>query len=390
MWFALIVSSFGDFLALYAVLSVASFRMNANAAQITGVQIASLLPIVIMGPLAGVFVDRWPLKRTMVCSDVLRVILTLLLLGATQLWHFYAILALISIVSGFFGPAQQCTIRFSVPPEGMMAVSAIMQQAIFLIRVISPGIAGLMVASFGAKSCFWIDSLSFAGSAMLIGAAAIQLRPPALQLEQEPTSNALHGVWRDMRVGFEFIARHHEVLFVVIALSIAVFTLGCFGAILAVYVRESLHGSTRLFGLAGSLIGVGILFGFFSVQRLAKSHSNQTLVFGGLLGMGAGNLLLGVAPFTASALSAIFAVGFSVAAILLPAQTLLQQETPAELMGRVNSTGMSIVFGAQVLGLFFAGLLAKAVGVQGLFTAGAVLLIVISFAGRAAMQSGKL
>ena len=93
LWYAQTISVFGDFLALFAVIAILTFKLHATAQQVTGVQIAYMLPIAILGILAGVFVDRWPLKPTMVASDSIRAALCLLLLFATQIWHFYAILA---------------------------------------------------------------------------------------------------------------------------------------------------------------------------------------------------------------------------------------------------------------------------------------------------------
>src|ERR1700753_2244342 len=92
LWYSQVISVFGDFLALYAVISFLTFKLHATAQEVTGVQIAFLLPIAILGFLAGVFVDRWPLKPTMVSSDSIRAALCLLLLAAHQIWHFYAIL----------------------------------------------------------------------------------------------------------------------------------------------------------------------------------------------------------------------------------------------------------------------------------------------------------
>src|SRR3954464_14926608 len=86
VWYAQVVSLFGDFLALFAVIAVVSFMMHGTANQITGVQIAFMLPIVIVGPIAGVFVDRWPLKPTLVASDLIRAVLALLLIPSTALW----------------------------------------------------------------------------------------------------------------------------------------------------------------------------------------------------------------------------------------------------------------------------------------------------------------
>src|SRR5213596_3464116 len=89
VWYAQVISLFGDFLALFAVIVVVSFAMHGTPNQITGVQIAYMLPIVFVGPIAGVFVDRWPLKPTLVASDLIRAALALMLIPATALWQVY-------------------------------------------------------------------------------------------------------------------------------------------------------------------------------------------------------------------------------------------------------------------------------------------------------------
>src|ERR1700735_2293936 len=168
LWYAQIISVFGDFLALFAVISILTFKLHGTAQQITGVQISYMLPIAVLGIMAGVFVDRWPLKTTMVSSDSIRAALVLLLIFARQPWHFYAVLAAISIVSSFFSPAQGIAIRSAVPLHGLRSANALMQQVMFGMRIIGPAIASFMVASFGPISCYVLDSASFVGSAMLI------------------------------------------------------------------------------------------------------------------------------------------------------------------------------------------------------------------------------
>src|SRR5206468_1922475 len=99
VWYAQVVSLFGDFLALFAVIAVVSFRMHGTPAQLTGLQISYLLPIVFVGPVAGVFVDRWPVRPTLITSDLIRAGLALLLIPATSIWQIYAVLAALSCVS---------------------------------------------------------------------------------------------------------------------------------------------------------------------------------------------------------------------------------------------------------------------------------------------------
>ena len=80
LWYAQIVSLLGDFLALFAVISVVSFQLHGSPAQVTGVQISYMLPLALLGPISGVFVDRWPLKPTLVASDLVRAGLVVLAL----------------------------------------------------------------------------------------------------------------------------------------------------------------------------------------------------------------------------------------------------------------------------------------------------------------------
>src|SRR5689334_11698205 len=119
LWLAQVVSVFGDFLAIFAVISVVTFKMNGTAAQITLITVSFMLPFALISPVAGVFVDRWNVKQTMIVSDLIRAVLVILLLFAnSSLTAIYAILFVMSAVSTFFVPAQSVTLRTVVPKEG--------------------------------------------------------------------------------------------------------------------------------------------------------------------------------------------------------------------------------------------------------------------------------
>ncbi len=388
LWYAQIISVFGDFLALFAVISILTFKLHANAQQVTGVQIAYLLPIAILGIIAGVFVDRWPLKPTMVSSDSIRAGLCLLLLAAHQVWHFYIILAAISIVSSFFSPAQGVAIRSAVPFHGLRSANALMQQVMFGMRIIGPAIAAFMVASFGAVSCYVLDSVSFLGSACLIATVpfvAQAVAAPAAA-DDRAKAGALGRIGSDMKQGISFIVHHAGLLFVILALAAGMFVIGCFGPLIAVYVRDSLHASTKVFGIASGLIGLGMLLGVNALNTFAKNVKNTVLVYCGLAGIGVGLAFLAGLAHVWSTMVGDFVIGFAVAGIIIPSQTMIQEETPAALMGRVGSTTMSVVFTAQIAGLVLSGILAERIGVRHVFAVCAGLLAVLIVAGRLFME----
>ncbi len=387
LWYAQIVSTFGDFLALFAVIGVLTFSLRATPEQVTGLQIAYLLPIAILGILAGVFVDRWPLKPTMVASDLLRAALCLLLVLAHSLWHFYLILAAISVVSSFFGPAQGVAIRSAVPLHGLRSANALLQQVMFGMRIIGPAIAAFIVASFGARVCYFADSASFVASGFLIASLAIsrpQTAAPAASASAE--KKGLAAILPDMREGISFIVHHAALLFVILALAAGMFVLGCFGPLIAVYVRDSLHASTRVFGIASAMIGVGMFLGINTLNTFGKNLRNELLVYSGLGGIAVGLCFLtGITQVWATILGNLI-IGFAVAGIVVPSNTMIQQETPPALMGRVGSTVMSLIFTAQILGLVLSGQLAGRIGVRHVFAYCAAMLVVLILAGKLFME----
>jgi MFS transporter, DHA3 family, macrolide efflux protein len=387
LWYAQIISVFGDFLALFAVISILTFKLNATAQQITGVQISYMLPIAVLGIMAGVFVDRWPLKPTMVSSDSIRAILCLLLIFATRIWHFYAILAAISIVSSFFSPAQGVAIRSAVPLHGLRSANALMQQVMFGMRIIGPAIASFMVASFGERICYYMDSASFVGSALLIASVPFLAQAPKPSIpEAHHEASALAKIWLDMKQGFNFIIHHAALLFVILAMAAGMFVLGCFGPLIAVYVRDSLHASTKSFGVVSAMIGLGMLIGINGLNTFGKKLGDKLLVYSGLCGIAVGLLILTLLPHVWSTIIGNLIVGFSVAGIIVPSQTLFQQATPPELMGRVGSTFMSIIFAAQISGLVLSGILTQHIGVRQVFALCATMLVILMAVGKLFME----
>jgi DHA3 family macrolide efflux protein-like MFS transporter len=388
LWYAQIISVFGDMLVLYAVIGVLAFKLHATARQVTGVQIAYLLPIAILGVIAGVFVDRWPLKPTMVASDAVRAGLVVLLLVATQMWHFYAILAAISVFSSLFGPAQGVAIRSAVPIHGLRSANALMQQVMVGMRIVGPAAAAFLVGTFGPVSCYLLDSASFVGSALLIASVSF-IRPTesAPRAGANPAQpSALARIWNDMKEGIDFIVHHAALLFVILALASGMFVIGCFGPLVAVYVRDNLQASTKAFGLASAFIGVGMLIGINALTVLGKTVKSSVLVYSGLGGIAIGLVILAGVAHISTTFFGTFVIGLGVAGIVIPSQTLIQQETPAALMGRVGSTVMSLIFTAQISGLILSGVLAAAIGVRSVFAVCALLVVILVAVGRIWME----
>src|SRR5579864_6599290 len=198
---AQLVSIFGDFLAIFAVFSLVTFRLHGTATQVSMILVAYLLPLAVISPLAGVFVDKWNVKWTMITSDLIRGVLVLGLLYVRDLNAIYAIFFALSTVSSFFVPAQSVAVRILAPPAGLMTVNVLMSQAVQGSQIISPAVAGLLVQWFGANSCFLFDSASFFFSAAMVMTLTIKRAPSATKAEPASVASSL-------RQGFRFIFTH--------------------------------------------------------------------------------------------------------------------------------------------------------------------------------------
>jgi DHA3 family macrolide efflux protein-like MFS transporter len=192
----------------------------------------------------------------------------------------------------------------------------------------------------------------------------------------------VHAIVHEMGEGMRFILHHAAISFVVMAMAAGMFVLGCFGPLIAIWVRDWLHAKAGVFGIVSAMVGTGMMLGMPFVRRLSGRVPNSTLVLSGLAGIGLGALLLGALPWVPASMLACFTLGFTFAGVIVPAQTLMQQETPHALMGRISSTTMSVVFFAQLIGLALSGVLAQAFGVRAVFFLCAVLAWVLTGAGK--------
>src|SRR5580658_6967514 len=106
LWIAQLVSVFGDYLAVFAMFSIVTFNLHGTPFQVSMILVAYLAPMAVISPLAGVFVDKWSVKWTMIASDLICGAMLTLLFFAHDLFAIYGTLLMLSCVSSFFLPAQ--------------------------------------------------------------------------------------------------------------------------------------------------------------------------------------------------------------------------------------------------------------------------------------------
>jgi DHA3 family macrolide efflux protein-like MFS transporter len=208
----------------------------------------------------------------------------------------------------------------------------------------------------------------------MVSSIAIGRSAPAVK-------KALSTVFADMKTGVTFIFTDTVLTFTILSMGAGLFAIRCFSALIAVYVRDILHANTGLFGTVSVLVGVGMIVGTQVVTRLSKALPKEKLMMIGLFMVAIGILLLAIFGNVPVTVVATLIMGFGVALVVISAQTLMQSQTPIDMLGRVTSTLMSVLSFAQVAGLALSGVIAQAVGIRNSYYATSALLILIAGAG---------
>jgi len=382
LWISQLVSVFGDFLALYAVIAMVSFRMHGTPRQVTLITVFFLLPLALIGPIAGVFVDRWDPRRTMIASDLSRGVLILGLVFAQVPEHVYAVLFGVSVFSSFFVPAQSVVLPQIVPPQGLLSANAAMQQAMQLVRIVSPVISGMLAGWFGSNVCYYADSVSFFLSAVMLAMVVIPPRPSHKNMQMK-------SVLSDVMSGMKFIITHEVIGFVILSIAAGMFAMGAFGSLIAVYVRDILHMNAQMFGTLGSLVGFGMLTGGFVITKVAHRFPDKAkIIVAGLFFCGVSIAFIAAFGNIVASVIGCIGVGLSSSMLIVPAMALMQGQVPAEMRGRVTSSSMSLMTLAQGAALLFTGDLASRFSITAVYYGSAVLMAII--AGFGLLRVGRI
>ncbi|HEX4606134.1 MAG TPA: MFS transporter [Candidatus Angelobacter sp.] len=367
LWLARFISSLGDWLAILPLFSLIAFQRHGSAPETAMVMVSFIIPVILLGPVAGVFVDRWDLKRTLILCDLICAVLATLLAFSGELYQMYLLMAGISAVSCFLVPAQTATLPLILAERELLVANAISVQTLQLNQIFAPAIVGFALVWLGEKTCFYLDAASFLLSALLVSTIRIAPRTASASVGK--------SVWGGLKDGIRFIAAHSVARVLVLTIAIANGAVAIFEALFAVYVRDVLGGGSRMFGSVTSALGVGAILGAFVVARFAQQVSRPRIINAGFLVQAASVLTLGALAWPLTTLAASVGLGVGAAFVFLSAQTFALEEVPPEMLGRVTSTASS-VFAVVQLGSFIgSGFLAKWMGLRNLCYAAVLLLL---------------
>jgi MFS family permease len=383
-----VISLLGDRVNQVALAALVYGTTNsAIAGSLTFV--AATLPNLLFGPLAGVLVDRWDQKRVLIASDLIRAgIVVLIPAGvAVNVVLAYPLVFLLTTVSIFFRPARVAVLPRVVHEDELQTANAATWLNETLADVVGYPFAGLFVAFLGTALplAFWLDSVSYVASALLVLTVVI---PPVVRsvgaLDPVPGWTGIRG---DLTAGWRFL-RHEPVLLAnTMQAIVAQLTAGATIALTPMYAKVVLRlGSldwTAAYAFLETTLGIGNLLGGFVIGLLGAKIAKGRMVIGGYVVYGLAVVGLGLTTNLPLALGLAFAMGVSNMVFIIPTQTLFQERTPGDMIGRVVGFRFSAVFGAMTFAMAASGVLGDAAGVGPVLVVFGVITLAAGLAGLA-------
>jgi len=375
LWIGQIISQFGDRLNQMALIALIYQKSPGSTVELAKLILFIIIPVFIIGPIAGVYADRWDRKRIMIVSDLLRGCLVLLiplfLIRFKSNLPIYLVVFLIFSVTRFFLPSKMAIIPSVVPRDQLLVANSLSDTTRMIATVVSLGLAGVLVKLVGVTGSFYVDSLTFFVSAGFLSAITVKSAMPTLKdgflaAERAIKSAIKISVFRDIKNGFKYFIELKNMRFVASIFFILMSGLGAVFCVIIVFIQNSFGTATRDLGLLGMFLGIGLFIGAVAYGRLGHRLVKSRVIFTNLAASGIGVIIFAVlirthpSFFLASMCS--FIIGVFVGPIVVSSNTLVHEVLPEDARGRVFSSLEVVTHVGFLICMLAASVLAEFVG----------------------------
>jgi DHA3 family macrolide efflux protein-like MFS transporter len=340
-------------------------QLTGSATVLATASMVALIPEILLGPLAGVLVDRWNRRLIMIVADSLIALASLWLAfmywqEATQVWHVYLIMFVRAVGGSFHWPAMHASTALMVPEEQLGRVAGMNQTLNGVLNIIGAPLGALLVAWMPYAGIMLVD----------VATAAIAVLPLFFVRIPHPKQTELSGgqlsVWQDMRAGLQYIWERQG--FVILIAAVMVFKIGLTPAfsLIPLLVSDYFGGDAAQLSLLEATAGVGIVLGGLALSLWGgfrrRIHTHLT----GMILLGLSFLLIGFTPQEMFwlATGAVFVVGLMIPMIDGPMMAILQARVAPEVQGRVFMLMSSLLSLTSPFSLALAGPMADRVGLS--------------------------
>lgn len=384
LWAGQICSQIADKFYLVLMIALISSRFQEADQTISGwvssIMIAFTIPAVLFGSIAGVYVDRWPKRVTLVLTNLIRGLLVLILfpaLAALQpgqewlgvpigFWLLLSVTFLVSALTQFFAPAEQAAIPLIVKREHLLSANALYTFTMMLAVIAGFAAGEPLLALASALTSAWIGSSDLGAMLVVGGGYGIAGLLLCFLITGESSRSAAaqdSHIWADLKDGFRYLSQNQRVRGAVVQLVI-LFSVFAALAVLVVRLAELLPTlEASQFGFLLAAGGVGMAISVAILGQVGQQLKPHRLSFYGSMGMAVMLVCLACTRQSLwASLGCLLGLGASAALVGVPMQTLIQSQTPEEMRGKVFGLQNNAVNIALSLPLALAGLAEAAWG----------------------------
>ena len=364
LWLGQIISNYGDSLTSLALLILIN-RLTGSTAALATVAILMALPQVTLGLLAGVFVDRWSRKTTMIVSDILRgfVVLGLVFVrDPGDVWLLYALTLVQATVGVFFSPARLALLANVVEGDELLAANSVSQTSRILFSLLGTASAGVIIGLWNEFAIIFIlDTLTFFISALFTWRV---IAPPGLRPQAGAT---VHAIVSELMAGMRVIFTSRTLIGVLVSAAIVMLGLGAVNVLFVPLLVNELGLPETWFGAIEAAQVAGMVLGGTLTAVLAARLQPTRIISLGLAALGVGIAFIAIVTHVWQIMLLLFPVGLVMTPVNAAVATLTQTLVSDELRGRIGAALQTMVGAANITSMALAGVLAEIVGVRNVF-----------------------
>jgi len=347
------------------------YRLTGSAALLGFVGFAGQIPVFLLAPIGGAVADargRHPiLVATQTASMLLAFVLAgLTLAGRVQVWHVFAIAALVGMVNAFDIPARQAFVADMVGRGDLVNAIALNSSMFNGARIVGPAVAGALVASIGEGWCFFLNGVSYVA---VIGGLLL------MRLDARASGGRRGSGVANISEGFRYVAGTAPVRALLLMLGLVSLAGMPYAVLMPVFADKILHGGPRALGLlmgasgVGALAAAGLLATRDGIRGLGRWVALAAAGFGVSLMLFASSTTLWLSA------AALVPTGFCMMLQMASSNTLIQSMVPDSLRGRVMSIYSMMFMGMAPFGALLAGTLADRIGAPASVAGGGIVCV---------------
>ncbi|WP_168224913.1 MFS transporter [Azoarcus sp. DD4] len=363
------VSVLGSWIQQVA-LSWLIYRLTGSVALLGVTAFAALLPMLIVGPLAGAWIDRRDKRRLLIVvqgvlalqAAVLAVLTALDAIGPTLI---VAMSVLLGVLNAFDTPLRQAQISVFVGDRADLPNALALNAMVFNSgRFIGPPLAGLILGLTSEAVCFGLNAVSFAALAFGVAMIRVDAQPRA--------KGSMGAVFRE---GLKYVWDVYTIRMLILTLATVNVTASSYAVLLPVFAKDVFGGDARMLGWLWGAAGAGAFVGTIFLATRKSLPGLIRVILSGACASALAMLAFSYNRHMPVALAAMAVVGFGISVCNVAINMLLQSLAPDHLRGRVVSFFSSTRFGFDAIGGLIAGLIAAQIGVQAAMVVEGVLLV---------------